>query len=61
MEELNEDAGFYKWDEANGEWLLGRVIIGPYRRYELDWKLKDTYEYPVEGWVWYDEKPEDKI
>lgn len=47
---------FYKW--IGGEWHWGRKIYFPDGRV-LDWELRDTYEYPYEGWVWYEERPED--
>lgn len=56
MEELGENAYFYKW--IGGQWHYGRKIYFPDGSI-LDWQLRDTYEYPVDGWTWYDERPED--
>ena len=51
-------SGFYKWDEINNEWFWGpNAIYAP--TFTLLKELKDTYEYPIEGWTWYDEKPAD--
>ena len=55
---MEDTSGFYKWDDYYKEWTVGRVII--FRDFQLNFELKDTYEYPVEGWSWYDERPEDK-
>jgi len=55
MEDTN---GFYKWDDYNKEWLYGpNAVHAP--TFTLLRSLKDTYTYPIEGWSWYDEKPED--
>ena len=53
---MEDTSGFYKWDNGLG-WMHGNEIYGP--TYTLKRELKDTYEYPVEGWTWYDEKPSD--
>lgn len=53
---METEGYFYKW--IGGEWHYGRKIYFPDGRI-LDWELRDTYEYPYEGWVWYDEKPND--
>lgn len=54
--ELKEDtSGFYTFDEDRG-WRFGRKIFFP-DGFILDWELKDTYEYPVRGWTWFDETP----
>jgi hypothetical protein len=47
--ELNP--GFYKKQD---DLLLyaPNVVIGP--SYELNILFKDTYNYPVEGWIWFD-------
>lgn len=49
-----ETAGFYKLEDEN--WMYApNYVYGP--TFELKKELKDTYTYPVEGWVWYDEQP----
>lgn len=58
MEELNEGAGFYKF--IGNEWHGGIIVNFPDGR-KLHWELRDTYEYPYEGWVWLDERPEDLL
>jgi hypothetical protein len=55
--EIEDTSGFYKYDEVRGL-QFGRKIHFP-NGLILDWQLKDTYEYPVDGWTWYDEKPSD--
>jgi len=46
--------GFYKLEEDN--WLYAPNFV-----YAPDYTLlkedKDTYTYPVDGWIWYDEQP----
>jgi hypothetical protein len=55
--EIKDTSGFYKYDEVKG-WEFGRKLYFPDGKV-LDWELKDTYEYPVDGWNWYDERPVD--
>ena len=43
--------GFYKNDGGFLVWSADRVLN---ERFELWLDQKDTYEYPVEGWVWAD-------
>jgi hypothetical protein len=46
---MNE--GFYT--KTNGELIYGRrFIYAP--TYKLTKNLKDTYQYPVHGWRWFD-------
>lgn len=54
---MEDTSGFYKFDEVQQEWYFGpNKVINI--NYELVRELKDTYTYPVDGWVWYDESPE---
>jgi hypothetical protein len=47
-------AGFYKLEEDN--WIYApNFVYAP--DYTLLKEEKDTYEYPVDGWYWYDEQP----
>lgn len=50
--------GFYKQnDENNYEWLYApNKIYGP--GYILCCSEKEEYEYPIDGWSWYEESPE---
>jgi hypothetical protein len=51
---MENTSGFYK--EANGEWLFAPNFVSA-PTYELKKELKDTYNYPVDGWQWYDSQP----
>jgi hypothetical protein len=55
------ESGFYK-KETSGNWLFGsEKIIGPFNSWELRKELKDTYDYPIDGWTWYDDAPQEYI
>ena len=51
-----DTSGFYKQAE-DGAWMYAPNFV-----YGLNFELlkenKDTYTYPVDGWVWYDENIE---
>jgi hypothetical protein len=52
---MEDTSGFYKQEE-DGTWQYApNFVYGP--GYELLRENKDNYEYPVEGWIWYDESP----
>lgn len=45
------NAGFYT--KTNNKLIYGRgTIYAP--TYKLSKDLKDTYEYPIHGWTWFD-------
>lgn len=46
--------GFYKLEDGNWQYAPN-FVYAP--NYTLLREEKDTYTYPVEGWVWYDESP----
>ena len=49
-------SGFYKKCE-DGNWLYAEnFVYGP--GFDLLKELKDTYEYPIDGWVWNDTEPD---
>jgi hypothetical protein len=51
--------GFYKLEDDNWQYAPNFVYAPTY---ELIKENKDSYEYPVDGWTWYDESPiEDDI
>lgn len=51
---MENTSGFYK--ELEGEWYHApNFVYSP--TYTLVKELKDTYTYPMDGWVWYDEAP----
>jgi hypothetical protein len=53
---MENTSGFYKW--IDGQWYWGpNMVVHP--EYTLLKEVKDTYEYPVDGWSWYDERPSD--
>ena len=46
--------GFYKFEDGNWQYAPN-FVYGP--NYELLRENKDQYQYPVEGWSWYDNSP----
>jgi hypothetical protein len=54
-EEILDTSGFYKKDEEGNLLFAPNFIEAP--TYVLVRENKNNYEYPVDGWVWYDEKP----
>jgi len=57
---MENTSGFYKWDEDQQEWLYGPNRVTN-TNYVLERELKDIYTYPVDGWYWYDERPDLKL
>jgi hypothetical protein len=55
----NTDA-FYSIDETSGELVHGPNFVLN-MDYELRREHKDTYEYPVHGWYWFDSQEEARI
>ena len=53
--ELNNGA-FYSVDEGGSLFYGPNYVLGP--GFELRRELKDTYEYPVHGWFWFDSNEE---
>ena len=52
---MEDTSGFYKQNE-DGEWLFApNFLYGP--NFELLRELKDTYNFPIDGWYWFDETP----
>lgn len=57
---MEDTSGFYKYDEEQQEWYYGpNKVINI--NYELIRELKDTYMYPVDGWSWYDQSPNEFV
>jgi len=50
--------GFYKNDNGSLLWSADRVIND---NFQLWIDLKDTYNYPVEGWIWADSEAEARV
>jgi hypothetical protein len=51
---MEDTSGFYKLEDGN--WLYApNFVYG--LNYELLRENKDQYQYPVEGWSWYDNSP----
>lgn len=48
-----DTSGFYNKDAML---RAGKFVYGP--NFELHRDLKDTYSYPVNGWVWFDSAEE---
>lgn len=49
-----DTSGFYKLEEEN--WIYApNFVYGP--GLELLRENKDQYDYPVDGWHWFDESP----
>jgi hypothetical protein len=52
---METTAGFYKQNEEE-QWMYApNFVYAP--DYTLLKEEKDTYNYPVDGWTWYDEQP----
>jgi hypothetical protein len=51
---IESTEGFYK--QVEGDWIYAPNFVYS-ENYELKKELKDTYIYPVNGWVWYDKQP----
>lgn len=49
------NSGFYKND--NGQLLYGPNFVLN-KDYELRRENKDNYNYPIDGWVWFEDKDE---
>jgi hypothetical protein len=56
---MEDTSGFYKIDE-NGDWLYAPNFVET-SEYSLYRELKDEYEYPIDGWQWYDEPPQEYV
>ncbi len=55
--------GHYK-KEDSGNWIFAvenAIIRGPKGSYILSMETKDETDYPVDGWNWYDEAPQEYI
>ncbi len=48
-----DTSGFYNKDAML---RAGKFVFGP--GFELQRDLKDTYTYPVNGWIWFDSAEE---
>lgn len=55
---MENTSGFYK--QTENEWYYApHFVESP--TYTLVDELKDTYTYPVDGWIWYDTTPPEYI
>jgi len=52
---MEDTSGFYKQNEE-GEWMYAPHFVYN-ANYELLREDKDTYNYPVDGWYWFNEHP----
>jgi hypothetical protein len=48
---MSDTSGFYKNDDG---WVLYGFDVISNANYVLNRDLKDTYEYPLDGWYWFD-------
>jgi hypothetical protein len=48
---------YYKLDQDNN-FLSGNWVLGPYDSFYLTLENKDTNQYPVDGWYWFDTEAE---
>jgi hypothetical protein len=53
---MEDTSGFYKLNEENIWMHAPNFVYGP--EIELLRENKDNYSYPVDGWTWYDIKPQ---
>jgi len=51
---------YYKLDQDNN-FLSGNWVLGPYDSFHLTLENKDTNQYPVDGWYWFDSETEARI
>jgi hypothetical protein len=54
-----ETSGFYKL-ENNNLLYAQSMVMSPFG-YVLSDDLKDTYEYPIDGWYWFDTENEARV
>jgi hypothetical protein len=55
---MENTSGFYKLD---GDLLYGpNFVLGPYGAYELRKEKHVEYEYPIDGWYWFNSLEEAK-
>lgn len=52
---METTAGFYRQNEDLTWEYAPNFVYAP--DYTLLKEEKDTYDYPVDGWTWYDEQP----
>lgn len=51
---MEDTSGFYKFEDGNWQYAPN-FVYAP--NYTLLREQKDTYNYPVDGWSWYNESP----
>jgi len=54
-----DESGFYRKVEDESWMYAPHFVYAP--DFELLRDLKDTYDYPVGGWSWYDQAPQEYI
>lgn len=52
---MENTSGFYKQNEDLTWEYAPNFVYGP--SFELIKENKDSYTYPVEGWIWYESDP----
>ena len=56
---MENTSGFYKKDETNIWQYAPNFVYG--LNLELLRENKDTYTYPIEGWDWFDNAPQEYL
>lgn len=55
MNEKNDTSGFYKNDDGSLLYAPNYVL---HKSYELHHDRRESYDYPVAGWCWFDSEAE---
>ena len=52
---MENTSGFYRQNEEGSWEHAPNFVYAP--NYTLEKELKDTYTYPIDGWIWLNEAP----
>ncbi len=54
-----DTSGFYRYFEEDDWWMFGpNSVRGPEGAWEINRENHEDFNYPYEGWTWYDESPQ---